>query len=74
MLHASFRMSCVMCHVSRSTCHMSGVTFFFRQSGEAYRWRVCYQRGLPRQVYDCKHHFQPLERGGAVQIFSQTIS
>ena len=47
-------MSHVMCHVSRHmshvTCHMSHVTFFFfflGQSGEAYRWRVCYQQGLP---------------------------
>ena len=54
-------MSCVTtCHVSRVTCHVSGVTchmyflffFFFGQSGEAYRWRVCYQRGLPRLVLD----------------------
>ena len=47
-------------HVSRVTCHMSRVTFhvsrvtchifFFWQSGEGYRWRVCYQRGLPRLV------------------------
>ena len=55
-------MSRVTCHVSRVTCHMSRVTchvshvilfffFFFRQSGEAYRWRVCYQRGLPRLVF-----------------------
>ena len=48
-------MSCVRCHVSHVICHMSGVTchmshlflFFFGQSGEAYWWRVCYQRGLP---------------------------
>ena len=33
-------------HVSRVTCHM-----FFGQSGEAYWWRVCYQRGLPRLVF-----------------------
>ena len=26
--------------------------FFFRQSGEAYPWRVCYQRGLPRLVFE----------------------
>ena len=60
-------MSHVMCHVSRVTCHMSRVTchmshvmchmsrvtffFFFGQSGEAYLWRVCYQRGLPRLVF-----------------------
>ena len=54
-------MSHVMCHLSRVTCHMSRVAcqvsqviiiliFFFGQSGEAYRWRVCYQRGLPRLV------------------------
>ena len=56
-------MSHVMCHVSRVTCHMSRVTchvshvtchiflfIFFRQSGKVYRWRVCYQRGLPRLV------------------------
>ena len=43
----------VMCHVSLVTCHMSHVTlFFFGQSGEAYCWRVCYQRGLPRLVLD----------------------
>ena len=48
-----------MCHVLRVTCHVSHVTifflfiiiFFFGQFGEAYRWRVCYQRGLPRLVY-----------------------
>ena len=53
-------MSRVTCHVSRVTCHMLHVTcniffififIFFLQSGEAYRWRVCYQRGLPRLVY-----------------------
>ena len=26
--------------------------FFFQQTGEVYRWRVCYQRGLPRLVLD----------------------
>ena len=41
----------VTCHVSHITCHMSHVTllfilFFSWQCGEAYRWRVCYQRGL----------------------------
>ena len=36
-----------MCHVSRVTCHVS-------QSGEAYWWRVCYQRGLPHLVYKSK--------------------
>ena len=55
--------SCVTCHMSHVTCHMSHVTcpvshvnlffiFFLGQSGAAYRWRVCYQRGLPRLVYN----------------------
>ena len=59
-------MSHVMCHVSRHvsrvTCHMSqffsplffllfSFLSFFGQSGEAYRWRVYYQRGLPRLVF-----------------------
>ena len=47
-------MSRVTCQVSRVTCHVSHVIFLFYflggQSGEAYRWRVCYQRGLPRLV------------------------
>ena len=52
--------SCVTCHMSHVTCHVSQVTcpvshviifIFFGQSGEAYRWRVCYQWGLPRLVF-----------------------
>ena len=31
------------------TCHMS--IFFFLESGWVSRWRVCYQRGLPRLVF-----------------------
>ena len=27
------------------------LVFFFGQSGEAYRWRICYQRCLPRLVF-----------------------
>ena len=41
-------MSHVTCHVSRVMCHVSHVMW---QSGEAYRWRVCYQWGLPRLVF-----------------------
>ena len=37
------------CHVLCVTCHVF-LLLFFGQSGEAYRWRVCYQRGLPRLV------------------------
>ena len=40
-------MSCVTWHVT-VTCHMSN---FFWTSGEAYWWRVYYQRGLPRLVF-----------------------
>ena len=50
----------VMCHVLRVTCQQFFFTFFFYkkklsfkkigQSGGASRWRVCYQRGLPRLV------------------------
>ena len=44
----------VMCQVSRVTCQVSCVTFyffiFFLQIGGASRWRVFYQRGLPRLV------------------------
>ena len=67
--HVRCHMSRVTCHMSRVTCHMSRVTchmefflifflifflfFLFGQSGEVYRWRVCYQRGLPRLVFRC---------------------
>ena len=49
-------MSHVTCHVSRDTCHVSHVLSFFfcGQSGEVYWWRVCFQRGLPRLVYNIK--------------------
>ena len=62
--HVTCHLSRVTCHVSRVTCHVSLVTcqMFFcfcyypkkknLQSGGARRWRVCYQRGLPRLVYD----------------------
>ena len=49
-------MSAVRCHMSNVRCQVSGVkknssSFFFSgQSGAASRWRVCYQRGLPRLV------------------------
>ena len=43
-----------MCHMSHVTCHLSHVNFifilFFGQIVGASRWRVCYQRGLPRLV------------------------
>ena len=47
-------MSHVTCPVSRVTCHVSLFfsSSFFGPSGGAYWWRVCYQRSLPRLVFD----------------------
>ena len=59
MSHVTRHMSHIMCHVSCVTCHASHVFFFFSffgQSGEAYRLRVCYKRGLPRPVVE-KHGY-----------------
>ena len=43
---------CVTCHMSRVRSQVSWVSwFFFFLSGGASRWRVCYQRGLPRLVF-----------------------
>ena len=47
-----------MCHVSRVRCHVSHVTynfFIFKKiglGGGASWWRVCYQWGLPRLVFE----------------------
>ena len=49
-LSQSLTLSHVTCDISHVTCHVSLFFFFFGLSGEAYRWRVCYQRGLPRLV------------------------
>ena len=43
--HVTCQMSHVTCHVSNFTCHLNLYIFFLTS-----RWRVCYQRGLPRQV------------------------
>ena len=64
MSRVTCHMSRVTCHLSRVTCHVSHVTyqkkkftfnFFFTLKKldklvELVRWRVCYQRGLPRLV------------------------
>ena len=67
VLCVTCHVSHVTCHMSRVTCHVSHVknTFFYNffkkknyttknigQSGGASRWRVCYQRGLPRLVWE----------------------
>ena len=51
-LHNVHHPLCVMCHMSHVKKNSN---FFFilnkiGQSGGAGRWRVCYQRGLPRLV------------------------
>ena len=46
MLHVTCHMSCVTCHMSHVKCNFSSFVSFFGQTDEAYRWRVCYQRGL----------------------------
>ena len=53
--------SCVMCHVSPVTCQQKKLHIYFDflfypsekigQSCGASRWRVCYQRGLPRLIF-----------------------
>ena len=67
--HVTCHMSRVTCHVSHVTCHVSHIyiyfiLFVFGQSGGAYRWRVCYQRGLPRPVFKDfkKEHFSKNKR------------
>ena len=58
VLHVICHLSYITCHVSPVTSHMSFFqknTFFLfkknRQSGGTSRWRVCFQRGLPRLVF-----------------------
>ena len=49
--HVMCKVSCVVCHMSCLACFFVVVfCCFFGQSGEAYWWRVCYERGLPRLV------------------------
>ena len=43
--------------------------FFFGQSGEVYRWRVCYQRGLPRLVFIIARYLKTLS--SAVQCCAE---
>ena len=57
-------LSHVICHMSPVTCHMSPVTchvfFFFlfikNKVAKLWRWRVCYQLGLPCLVLLQLHH------------------
>ena len=58
MSHVMCHVSCVTCHMSHVMCHMSFFfffifsSFFFGTKWWSYRRRVCYQRGLPRLVFD----------------------
>ena len=67
-----------MCHVSRVTCHVSRVmcqkinklpSEKIGQSGGASRWRVCYQRGLPRLVWPDNSIGQRLKAGSKGRPF-----
>ena len=72
-------MSHVTCHVSHVTCHVSHVMcrVYFKkysgQSGEAYLWRVCYQRGLPRLVYSHTKKYQEEEEGEKIRLISHGL-
>ena len=49
---------------------LNGWIFPNGQSGEASRWRVCYQRGLPRLVYD----IMKIWRKRLTQSVSQSVN
>ena len=46
--HVTCHVSCVTCHILHFTCILLNI--FFGQNYEASKWRVCYQRVLPRLV------------------------
>ena len=48
--HVTCHVSCVTCHLYHVTCHFFSITKKIGQCGGASRWKVCYQRGLPRLV------------------------
>ena len=78
MSYVRCHMSCVMCHMSGVTCHISHFMFhmqcflllFFLSEKVfvAYWWRVSYQRGLPRLVFNSYHthscHFELFQNPG----------
>ena len=78
-------MSHVRCHLSHVRCQVPGVTchvsvffvFFWGKSGGASRWRVCYQRGLPRLVWIHKTPYMDVygsaANWGSGQIFNTSI-
>ena len=76
-------MSCVTCHVSHVMHHMSCVnchmshffSSFFWQCGEAYRWRVCYQWGLPRLVFwTGRTYFEWILKRGCYPILNRKFA
>ena len=56
----------------RVTCNMSHVTCHMSQSGEAIRWRVCYQRGRPRLVDTTYYTFYLQSPYTEVKIWRKT--
>ena len=50
-IHAHHQVLGVTCQVSHVTCDFFLFLFLCGQSCVASWWRVCYQRGLPHQVY-----------------------
>ena len=70
--HVTCHMSRVTCYVSNFMCHISCVMYHLYiyiyiyfclkncgPIGEVSRWRVCYQRGLPRLVNSLSHDLPP---------------
>ena len=60
---------CVPCRMSHVTYHMSHVTCKMSQSGGASWWRVCYQRGLLRLVFQSTNNIVNLPQCNAMQWF-----
>ena len=46
-----FQSNTVLQYRNGTSCSVAFFSSFFGQSGGAYWWRVCYQRGQPRLVY-----------------------
>ena len=71
-------MSPVKCHVSPVPCQKNYIFFFNGKSVGASRWRVCYQRGLPRLVCNTNcikvtFVYKPLIKPISHQLFSPQI-
>ena len=59
------RVTCHMSHVIRHISHVKYHNLFFVENGGASHRRICYQRGLPRQVsviLQCVHGEPPRQQ------------